>query len=56
MATQDAGERSVDMKRMREEGMEMSVESYGQFSSKPWKQANLAYRRPRKQMRSIQHT
>lgn len=33
MTTQDAGERSADMKRMREEGMGMSVRSYGQLSS-----------------------
>lgn len=33
MTTQDAGERSTDMKRMREEGMGMSVRSYGQLSS-----------------------
>lgn len=43
MATQDAGERSADMKRIREEGMGMLVKSYGQLSSTQL-HVNLGYR------------
>lgn len=39
----NAGERNADMKRIREEGMGMSVKSYGQLSSTQLN-VNLGYR------------
>lgn len=46
MAIQDAGERSAGMKRVREEGMGMSVKSYGHLSCKQLN-VNLGHRQNR---------